>query len=281
MRLSAIHTYPVKGCRRRDHDAAPVLPWGLAGDRRWMLVDAAGVGITQREVSSLVALRAVARAGGLTLHAAGHPDLDVAEPVDGAPIAVRTFRSRKLDVWAHAAGAAAETWVSRFLGRPARLVWLARPARHIPAADREHDPGDQVTFADEAPILLTSTASLDALNGWLAEAGEPPVSMTRFRPNLVVTGAPAWAEDGWAARPVRIGGVTFRAAGSAGRCVVTTTDQETGARGKEPLVTLGRYRNVRQKLRFGLHLVPVETGRVAVGDEVVPADWPQPIRAGR
>uniref|UniRef100_A8M4I9 MOSC domain containing protein n=1 Tax=Salinispora arenicola (strain CNS-205) TaxID=391037 RepID=A8M4I9_SALAI len=269
MRLSAIHTYPVKGGRRCGHAAAQVLPWGLAGDRRWMVVDAAGVGITQREVAGLVTLRAVAHPGGLTLRAAGHPDLDVPEPVDGVPVAVRTFRSRKLDVWAHAAGSAADAWVSGFLGRPARLVWLARPTRHIPAADREHDPGDRVTFADQYPVLLANTASLDVLNGWLVEAGEPPVPMNRFRPNLVVSEATAWAEDGWAGRRVRIGGIGFRAAAPAGRCVVITTDQDSGVRGKEPLVTLGRYRRVRQKIRFGVHLVPVDTGRVVVGDEVV------------
>lgn len=269
MRLSAIHTYPVKGCHRLDHDDAQVRPWGLAGDRRWMIVDPAGVGVTQREAAGLVALRAVARDGGLTLRATGHADLDVPEPSGGDPVAVRTFRSRKLAVPARPAGPAADAWVSALLDRPVRLVWLARPTRHIPAGDREHDPGDQVTFADAYPLLLTSTASLDALNGWLADAGEPPVSMTRFRPNLVVEGAPAWAEDTWAGRLLRVGGVRLRAAGPSDRCVVTTTDQETGVRGKEPLRTLARYRNIGQKLLFGLNLVPLDTGRVAVGDDVL------------
>ncbi|WP_422734152.1 MOSC domain-containing protein [Micromonospora sp. WMMD558] len=269
MQLSAIHTYPVKGCHRLDHDGAQVRPWGLAGDRRWMVVDAAGVGVTQREVAGLVAVRAEARDGGLTLRAHGHRDLDVPEPSDGEPVAVRTFRSRKLPVPALPAGPAADAWFSALLDRPVRLVWLARPTRHIPAEDREHDTGDQVSFADAYPLLLANAASLDALNGWLADAGEPPVPMTRFRPNLVVEGVTAWAEDEWVGRPLRIGGVRFRAAGPCDRCVVTTTDQETGVRGKEPLRTLGRYRNVRQKLLFGLNLVPVTTGRVAVGDEVV------------
>ena len=93
--------------------------------------------------------------------------------------------------------------------------------------------------------------------------------MTRFRPNLVVDGAPAWAEDGWAGRTLRLGELRFRAAGPCDRCVVTTTDQETGVRGKEPLRTLGRYRNVAQKLLFGLHLVPLDTGPLAVGAPLV------------
>ncbi|RKN49507.1 MOSC domain-containing protein [Micromonospora endolithica] len=268
MRLSAIHTYPVKGCHRLDHDDASVEPWGLAGDRRWMVVDADGVGVTQREVTDLVRLRAVPRDGGLTLRAAGHTDLDVAAPTGGESLPVRTFSNRKLPVPALPAGPAADDWLGRLLGRPVRLVHLARPTRHIPADDREHDTGDQVSFADAYPLLLANTASLDALNGWLADAGEPPVPMTRFRPNLVVRGAPAWAEDDWVGRTLRVGGVRFRAAGPCDRCVVTTTDQETGVRGKEPLRTLARHRNVAQKLLFGLHLVPVDTGQVAVGDEV-------------
>ena len=88
--------------------------------------------------------------------------------------------------------------------------------------------------------------------------------MTRFRPNLVVDGAPAWAEDDWVGRRLRIGDRMFRAAGPCDRCVVTTTDQETGVRTKEPLRTLGRHRNVKQKLLFGLNLVPIDSGPLAV-----------------
>ncbi|MEV1144724.1 MOSC N-terminal beta barrel domain-containing protein [Micromonospora sp. NPDC049799] len=269
MLLKAIHTYPVKGCHRLDHDGAHVEPWGLAGDRRWMVVDADGVGVTQREVAGLVRLRAVVGDGGLTLRADGRPDLDVPEPTAPEPVEVRTFSNRKLRVPALPAGPAADAWLGELLGRPVRLVHLARPTRHIPAADRKHDTGDQVSFADAYPLLLATTASLTALNDWLAEAGEPPVPMTRFRPNLVVDGASAWAEDDWTGRTLRVGGVRFRAAGPCDRCVVTTTDQETGVRGKEPLRTLARHRSVQQKVLFGLNLVPEGTGQVSVGDEVV------------
>ncbi|MGA4726368.1 MOSC domain-containing protein [Micromonospora taraxaci] len=269
MRLTSIHTYPVKGCHRLDHDGAFVQPWGLAGDRRWMVVDADGVGVTQRDTTRLVGLRATVHDGGLTLRADGQPDLDVPEPSGGEPVPARTFRSRTFPVPALAAGPAADDWLGALLGRPARLVWLARPTRHLAAGTREHDTGDQVTFADAYPLLLANTASLDALNDWLAEAGEEPVPMTRFRPNLVVDGASPWAEDDWVGRSLRIGHLRFRAAGPCDRCVVTTTDQETGVRTKEPLRTLGRHRNVKQKLLFGLNLVPVDSGQLTVGDAVV------------
>ncbi|MEU4550648.1 MOSC domain-containing protein [Micromonospora violae] len=269
MRLTSIHTYPVKGCHRLDHDDAFVHPWGLAGDRRWMVVDADGVGVTQRETTRLVGLHASVRPGGLTLHADGQPDLDVPEPADGEPVPVRTFRSRTFGVPALLAGPAADAWLGTLLGRPVRLVWLAQPTRHLAAEDREHDTGDQVSFADAYPLLLANAASLDVLNDWLAETGEEPVPMTRFRPNLVVSGAPAWAEDDWAGRPLRIGDRLFRAAGPCDRCVVTTTDQETGVRNKEPLRTLGRHRNVKQKLLFGLNLVPLDSGPLAVDAPIV------------
>ncbi|MBM0278331.1 MOSC domain-containing protein [Micromonospora tarensis] len=271
MRLTSIHTYPVKGCHRLDHDDAFVRPWGLAGDRRWMVVDADGVGVTQRDTTRLVDLRAAVRPGGLTLRADGQPDLDVAEPADGTPIGVRTFRSRTFPVPARLAGRAADDWLGALLGRPVRLVWLAEPTRHLAVGSREHDPGDQVSFADAYPLLLANAASLDALNDWLAEVGEEPVPMTRFRPNLVVDGAPAWAEDDWAGRSLRVGERWFRAAGPCDRCVVTTTDQETGVRTKEPLRTLGRHRNIKQKLLFGLNLVPLDSGPLTVGAPIVVA----------
>ncbi|MFI1192429.1 MOSC domain-containing protein [Micromonospora sp. NPDC020750] len=271
MRLAAVHTYPVKGCHRLDHDGARVEPWGLAGDRRWLVVDADGLGVTQREATALVGLRAAPRDGGLVLRAAGRPDLDVAEPTGVEPLPVRVFRNRLL-VPALPAGPAADDWLTALLGRPARLVHLARPTRHLAPGARAYDTGDQVSFADQYPLLLATTGSLDALNGWLAEAGEAPVPISRFRPNLVVEGAPAWAEDDWAGRRLRIGSARFRAAGTCGRCVVTTTDQETGVRGKEPLRTLGRHRNIDGKVPFGLHLVPDGPGVLRVGDPVTVTD---------
>lgn len=189
MRLAAVHTYPVKGCHRLDHDGARVEPWGLAGDRRWLVVDADGLGITQREATALVGLRAAPRDGGLVLRAAGRPDLDVAEPTGVEPLPVRVFRNRLL-VPALPAGPAADDWLTALLGRPARLVHLARPTRHLAPGARAYDTGDRVSFADQYPLLLATTGSLDALNGWLAEAGEAPVPISRFRPNLVVEGAP-------------------------------------------------------------------------------------------
>ncbi len=97
-----------------------------------------------------------------------------------------------------------------------------------------------MSFADGYPLLLTSTTSLDAVGDWLVEGGDEPVPMSRFRPSVVVAGAPPWDEDAW--RQVRIGAVSFRVAKPCGRCVVTTTDQVTGERGRQPLAMLGRRR---------------------------------------
>ncbi|MDG4792855.1 MOSC N-terminal beta barrel domain-containing protein [Micromonospora sp. WMMD1082] len=266
MRLSEINTYPVKGCHGLGHDEAGVRPWGLDGDRRWMIVDADGVGVTQRDVAALVRVHARCGPDGLLLCAEGHPELLVPEPAGAAPVAVRTFRRRLLRVDALPAGPAADAWLGAVLDRPVRLVWLAQPARHIRRGDKEYDPGDQVSFADAYPVLLASTASLAALGDWLVAAGAEPVPMARFRPNLVVDGAPAWAEDGWAGRGLRIGAVRFRAAGPSARCLVTTIDQETGVRDREPLRTLARHRNIDRKLLFGLNLVPLQAGHLRLGD---------------
>ncbi|GAB3955033.1 hypothetical protein GCM10027614_63170 [Micromonospora vulcania] len=133
---------------------------GLAGDRRWMVVDADGLGVTQRETTRLVALRATMTAGGLSLRADGQPDLDVPEPTGrGEQIAVRTFRNRTVPVPAVLAGPAADDWLGALLGRPVRLVWLAQPTRHLAIGDREYDTGDQVSFADAYPLLLANAAS--------------------------------------------------------------------------------------------------------------------------
>lgn len=264
MRVASLHTYPVKGCRGVDHEVAEVQPWGLAGDRRWLVVDDIdGRSVTQREVPGLVAVRPSLANGVLRLRAEGTPDLDVPEPV-GDPVQVDVHGDELL---ATPAGHTADAWFTALLHRKVRLVWLDDPSRRQ-VSQRYGIPTDRVSFADAYPVLLANTASLDALNGWLLESGSPeaPVPMNRFRPNIVVTGVPPWAEDGWLHRRLRIGAVIFRAVKACDRCVVTTTDQETGERGREPLRVLGRHRKVDQKLLFGTNLIPDTIGPIAVGD---------------
>jgi hypothetical protein len=264
MRIAALYTHPVKGAHRLEHESAVVEPWGLAGDRRWMLVDDDGVGITQRDEPRLTQLRVRPKAGGLTLSAPHLPDLEVSEPIGEPEEFVRVFRSQD-----KAPACIAESgWVSKFLGRSARLAWQADPtAREVQGPSR---PDDVVSLADGYPVLLANTASLDAVNDWLAEAGAEPVPMTRFRPNLVVDGAAAWAEDDWLGHRVRVGEVTFRAATACARCVVTTIDQETSRRTGQPLKVLGRHRRYDEGLLFAVNLIPDRPlGVVRVGDPVV------------
>jgi uncharacterized protein len=262
MRITGLFSYPIKGCRGLDHDAAVIEPWGLLGDRRWMIVDDEGVGITQREVSAMARLRAVPRPGGLVLQ-----DLQVAEPVDGPKETVRVFSS-KPPVTARLAPSATAL-LTAFLGRPARLVWMADPTGR-PVQDNAL-PSDRVSLADGFPVLLASAESLSAL-----PVTEP---IGRFRPNVTVEGGNAWVEDSWIGGRVRLGEVVFRVAQRCNRCVVVNVDQETGERTKEPLRTLGRVRRIDRKLPFGVYMIPElapgQTGILRHGDEVVFLSGPE------
>lgn len=265
MRVTELFSYPIKGCYRNEHDDARVQPWGLTGDRRFMVIDAEGRMLTQREEPAMVRVKPRYDGDKLVLSAAGQTDLIVA-PAPG-PL-VDTF-VHVTPIRAGLVGPVADAWLSEVLERRVRLVYLDDPRRRPIGRDASR-PDDRVSFADAYPILLVSTASLAALNGWLAEeSDEPgPLPVTRFRPNVVIGGAAAWAEDGFAGRVLRIGEVEFRGAVSVGRCVVTTTDQDTGRRGHEPLRTLARHRNIDRKLRFGMYMIPDSEGVIRLGDEV-------------
>jgi hypothetical protein len=141
-----------------------------------------------------------------------------------------------------------------------------------------------MSLADDGPLLLTNTASLERLNEWIshhaADRGETPpepLTMRRFRPNVVVsperqdevTAATAFVEERWHA--VRIGQVDYRVGELCDRCVMTTIDPESLLRGKEPIRTLARRHSWDGKTWFGVRLIPVSTGVIRVGDSIVPA----------
>lgn len=251
--VSDVFRYPVKSCRGERLATARVEPWGLAGDRRWMIVDAAGDQVTAREYPLLVLVTPRLGDGVIHLSRPAAKDLTVPVPAGGARVPVNVWGS---PLAAAPAGAEASEWLSQVAGEVVRLVYLDDPSQRRPNPAYSQ-PGDRVSLADGYPLLLASAGSLDRLNELIAagpRAAEGPLPMTRFRPNVVVAGAPAWAEDGW--RRLRIGPVMFRAAKGSDRCVFTTIDPDTAARGKEPLATLARYRRWDGKTWFGVNLIP-------------------------
>ena len=262
--LASLHIYPVKGCRAVDLDRAVVEPWGLAGDRRWLIVDDDCQFMSQRKHPSLARIVVTPGPGAdITIATGGYPALRVAAPDESAELLkVTVWRSTVL---AASAGPEADAWFSAYLGEPVRLVYLDDPTRRTVDPDYGRG-GDTVSFADGYPLLLTSAESLGQLNQWLTAAGHQPVPMNRFRPNVVVSGYPPWAEDRW--RRIRIGPVSFRVAKPSGRCVVTTTDQTTGMRGSQPLKMLAARRRFGKDLVFGQNLIPDSPGRISVGDPI-------------
>lgn len=265
--VESIHVHPVKAFRGVSPREAVVEPWGLAGDRRWALIDHGGKVVTQREQPRLaLAAAEPLTGGGLRLSAPGRPPLTVEVPEPAATVPVNVFGTKVEGV---PAGPAAHAWCSAYLGSEVRLVHMDDPATRRPVDPEYALPGETVSFADGYPLLVTTVASLDALNSLIAQgpnAHEGPLPMNRFRPNVVVAGTEPWAEDHWTR--IAVGEVVFRAPKPSGRCVVTTTDQATAVRGREPLRTLARHRRIGGRLLFGQNLVPLSPGTVRVGDPV-------------
>ncbi len=258
--VAELRIHPVKGLRGGVHMTADIEPWGLVGDRRWMVVDAAARALTQRERHTMALIEAHNTATGITLTTPGMERIIIPFPApDAATLDVVVWRDT---VGAVAAGTAADAWISAALGLSCRLVYLAD------TSSRKIDPafapaGQLVNFADGFPVLLGSLTSLADLNTRLAV----PIPIGRFRPNIVVRGAAPWAEDCW--RRIQIGDVFFRVVKPCDRCIVTTIDPETGQRPDktEPLRTLGTFRRDRRGgVMFGQNLIPENAGRITAGD---------------
>ncbi|WP_441248726.1 MOSC domain-containing protein [Kitasatospora sp. McL0602] len=285
--LIGLHVYPLKSAYRLSPESAQVEPWGLTGDRRWMLVDENGRAVTQREEPTLGQLRIVrAPDGTLTVTAPDGARIEIPAPsvATGAPLVEADVFGTVFKVAAAPAEVGAwfaDRFGERFQRRvgAVRLVHLDDPLSRA-VNPKYAQPGETVSLADAFPLLITTTSSLAALNELLAadhpddERKGAALPMERFRPNLVVSGTEPWAEDGW--RRIQVGELTFRVTKPCGRCVVTTTDQETGVRrGPEPLRALGRHHRFDKSLAFGVQLVPERPagvtgdllGTVRLGDE--------------
>lgn len=263
--LTQINIHPLKSAAPVALQHSEVTSRGLAHDRRWMVVDGAGQGLTAREYPALLKINPLISYQGIRFLVDNNPVLDVEAPTpDAQKAAVFVFDS---PVMASLAGGQAEQWFSDYLGIKCRLVFMRDEDARIVDESANGHPGDTVSFADQHPLLLIGETSLAALNQRL----ETPVSMRNFRPNLVIAGAQSFAEDEW--ETIYIGKAGFRVAQACQRCVLTTIDPVSAQPrpDKEPLKTLARFRRNPKGngVIFGVHLAPIAPfDSVSLGDTV-------------
>ncbi|WUH99604.1 MOSC domain-containing protein [Spirillospora sp. NBC_00431] len=255
--LIELNAYPLKGGGGTTLRSAELTARGLPFDREFMLITPEGRFLSQRDLAEMALLRPSYDGVVLTVDAPGaaaplvHKALDDGKVLD---VTVQRKEARGVDQ-----GEEAAEWFMSVLGHDCRLV---RFTGHRPTSRG----GGEVMFADGYPLLLISAESLDDLNARLADRDEKPLPMNRFRPSLVVEGLGAFGEDD--ARLLRVGETVIEVVKPCGRCVVTTTDQATGERGREPLRTLATYRTRDRAIRFGQNCVPRRLGTLTLGDPV-------------
>lgn len=268
--LSALYFYPVKSCAGIAAKCWEVHSKGLRYDRQWMLIDTDNRFLSQRKLPRMALIQPHIGEDALTLTAPGMVPLQL-------PLELSSGETVSTLIWndecpALLAGKEADDWCSEFLGTPCRLV--CQPENALRAVDPAYGrAGDKVYFSDGYPFLIVSENSLAALN----RAMHLDLAMARFRPNLVVAGCDAYAEDKW--RRIAVGKINFRLPKPCSRCAVPTIDPQTGvASGGEPLVTLQRTRKLGNKVYFGQNALHDSCGEMRVGDPVVVLEsgLPQP-----
>jgi uncharacterized protein YcbX len=259
--VSALNVYPIKSCGGISLHVAELGPRGIIRDRSFLLVDLNGQFITQREQPRMALIRpAIDEDGLLTVQAPDMPIVAIPGDADGPRYEVTVWKYTGVAV---DQGNELAEWFSSFLGIVCRLVMFPDDVVRKVSPKYARSEQDQVGFADGYPFLLISEASLTDLNTRL----EQPLPMNRFRPNIVVRGAEPYAEDSW--RTIRIGEVIFDIVKPCARCVITTTDQSTTKRAKEPLKTLATYRLATTNgVMFGQNLIHAQTGLIRLGDPV-------------
>lgn len=259
LQLSELYIYPIKSLAGIAVKEAAVTATGFMYDRRWMLVDEHNRFISQREVPQLALLTVAIEQNGLR----------VVHKTKGDSIAIpfkSTGSEANVTIWddtctGEYVSKEVDEWFTAILDINCRLVYMPDTSRRL--VDQRYAPGNAITsFSDAYPFLIIGQASLNDLNSRLGEA----LPINRFRPNMVFTGGEPYEEDLFA--HFKIGDINFYGVKLCDRCVMTTIDQNSLAKAKEPLKTLAEYRKKNNKILFGQNLVHDGDGVVAIGDHL-------------
>ncbi|MBX3137950.1 MOSC domain-containing protein [Candidatus Obscuribacterales bacterium] len=268
--VKSLHFYPVKSCAGIDLQTAAIDTRGIKDDRGWLIVTEDNKFLTQRQIPKMALIQATItgdeNSRALKLEASGIAPLTVPEftSLEQNP----KLSEREVTVWDDSGlksidqGDEAAEWLSGFLGSRVRLVRMSANGIRDVKGELPTAPQAVFAFQDGFPFLLISTASLQELNRRM----EAPLPMNRFRPNIVIEGADAFAEDHWAT--IRIGDVTIECDKPCARCVITTIDQQTATKHSEPLKTLATFRKEDNQVMFGQNAIHLNQGTIRVNDEV-------------
>ena len=260
IRVSELYTYPIKSCRGHAIEQGVIEERGFKDDRAFMLVDADGGMITQREYPRMALLDPRVEGSLLTLTAPGMPVLRKEYITSGPQVDV--------EVWQNACkaidqGEEVAEWFSAYMQMPCRLVRMTDDCQRSVSAKHAIHDHNPISFVDGYPFLIISVGSLADLNSRMEEA----LPMRRFRPSIVLSGTEPFAEDSW--RRIRIGEQVFELVKPCARCVMTTVNPDTTEMGKEPLRTLAKYRRAPDGgVLFGQNAIHHGPGTIRVGDEV-------------
>ena len=261
MNLHSLHIYPVKSSRGVDLQSSVLKPRGLEFDRRWMLVNHQGLFVSQRSHPKLAQMVVKPRGNGLTIY------------LDGTEFSVEIPKENRIEitVWdsslrAPVADKQTNLHISEWLGEAVQLVYMddvtSRPTSTDWAA------GHETSFSDGYPVLVTNTASLATLNDYIQSQNHMPISMARFRPNVVIETNEPWSEDRWSV--LKIGKAELELVKPCTRCIMTTLDPVTGDARQEPVLEALRKFRMSTDLRnkgvlFGVNAVVRNSGLLRVG----------------
>ena len=257
-RIDELYFYPIKSFRGVRTAALTLDKLGPLWDRQWLLVDENGRFLTQRQLPQLAKIE---------LSFDPEAQIELAVPTFGTidfGLNERLSQSLQVVVWksemrAHEVSSEVSQWLSEVLQRQVRLVRMADDnARTF----KTGPPDRHVRFVDGQPLLVVSKASVRDLERRVGH----PLSVLRFRPNVVIDGVDAYAEDRWS--EFAVGGLRFQASEPCTRCKITTVHPLTGQVGDEPLKTLATYRRLERGIAFGHYYAHLTEGTLKIGEPV-------------
>jgi uncharacterized protein YcbX len=260
VRIAALNVHPIKSCAGVPLREALLIETGLEFDRAWMVVDAAGRFVTQRELPRLALIRPTLKTSEKVLRAPGMMALHVALDAVEAPCRVTVWDD---EVAAYDMGDLAAQWFSDFLEQPLRLARFDPEQKRLSNRQWTGDIEAENAFSDGYPVLVTSQAGLDELNRRLGDAGHGPVTMDRFRPNLVLDGLEPNGEDHLdeIAFDTPEGPVRLKLVKPCARCTIPDVDPLTAETGHDVGDALQTYRadaRLDGAITFGMNAVIVE-----------------------